>query len=105
VLSGLVARLPYLLAVDWPLVPNHIDLPENDIHVGPQTGGLTGVVDWVGAQVGPFGMSLGGVENILGIAKKRLLPQIPRQPPRAPRNVLQGTIPSHLAKSLRLGRE
>jgi Ser/Thr protein kinase RdoA (MazF antagonist) len=65
VLSGLIARLPYLLAVDWPLVPNHIDLQENNIHVDPRADNLTGVVDWAGAQVGAFGMSLGSVENIL----------------------------------------
>ncbi|RPD77903.1 hypothetical protein L226DRAFT_611089 [Lentinus tigrinus ALCF2SS1-7] len=69
VLRGLIERLPHLLADGWPLVPNHIDLLENNIHADPQTGALTGVVDWAGTEVGPFGMSLGAVENILGIAK------------------------------------
>ncbi|KAH9922906.1 uncharacterized protein B0H18DRAFT_878915 [Fomitopsis serialis] len=69
VLNGLIERLPYLLALDWPLVANHIDLLENNIHADTQTGTLAGVVDWAGAQVGSFGISLGGVENILGIAK------------------------------------
>jgi len=72
VLNGLIERLPYLLAVDWRLVANHIDLLENNIHVDLSAGYLMGVVDWAGAQVGPFGMSLGGVENMLGIAKRDL---------------------------------
>lgn len=28
------SRLPELSAEDWPMVPNHIDLRENNIHVG-----------------------------------------------------------------------
>ena len=70
VLSRLIPRLPYILAVDWPLVPNHIDLLENNIHVDPGTGEFMGMCDWAGTEVSPFGMSLGGVENILGIARK-----------------------------------
>ncbi|KAK3905877.1 hypothetical protein C8A05DRAFT_41263 [Staphylotrichum tortipilum] len=63
VLSGLISRPPDLVLTDWALVPNHIDLLENNIHVDPREGGrLTGVV-------GPFGMSIGEVENLLGVAR------------------------------------
>ncbi|KAF8191322.1 hypothetical protein BJ912DRAFT_1022028 [Pholiota molesta] len=67
VLDQLIPRLPYLLSVDWPLVPNHIDLLENNIHVDRDTGKLTGICDWAGTEISPFGMSLGAVENMLGI--------------------------------------
>ena len=67
VVGQLIPRLPYILALDWPLVPNHIDLLENNIHVDPNTGKLAGIRDWAGAEVSPFGMSLGAVENMLGI--------------------------------------
>ncbi|KAL9104430.1 MAG: hypothetical protein Q9163_000636 [Psora crenata] len=50
-----------------PLVPNHIDLLENNIHVDPNTGNLTGICDWADAEISPFGISLGAVENMLGI--------------------------------------
>ncbi|KAG8739848.1 hypothetical protein FRC10_005043 [Ceratobasidium sp. 414] len=67
VLDQLIPRLPYLLGADWPLVPNHVDLVENNIHVYRDTGKLTGICDWAGTEISPFGMSLGAVENILGI--------------------------------------
>lgn len=69
VLDGLIQRLPYLMGAGWPLVPNHDDLLENNIHVDPSTGKLVGICDWAGTEISPFGMSLGWVENILGIAK------------------------------------
>ena len=68
-LNRLIPRLQYITAVEWPLVPNHIDLLENNIHVDPSTGKLTGICDWAGAEISPFGMSLGAVENMLGIPK------------------------------------
>ncbi|OAA51037.1 hypothetical protein BBO_00984 [Beauveria brongniartii RCEF 3172] len=47
----------------WPLVPNHIDLPENNIHVDPgMLAGSLGICDWRGAQVRPFGTALGLIE-------------------------------------------
>lgn len=48
-------------------MPNHVDLLENNIHVNPSTGRITGICDWAGAEVSPFGMSVGGVETLLGI--------------------------------------
>lgn len=69
VLNRLIPRLLYITAVEWPLVPNHIDLLENNIHVDPSTGKLTGICDWASTEISPFGMSLGAVENMLGIPK------------------------------------
>lgn len=58
--------LPRLLAPDWPLVPNHTDLLENNIHVDKETGRITGICDWKDTVIGPFGMYLGGLEVALG---------------------------------------
>ncbi|KAF7760372.1 hypothetical protein Agabi119p4_11048 [Agaricus bisporus var. burnettii] len=55
-----------LLAANWPLVPNHTDLLENNIHVSKETGHLMGICDWKDTTIGPFGMSLGGLETMLG---------------------------------------
>lgn len=56
------SRLPELFAEDWPMVPNHIDLRENNIHVDTTSGSLVGICDWKETEVSPFGMSLGGFE-------------------------------------------
>lgn len=66
-LDRLLPRLPYLLPVDWSLVPNHIDLLENNIHVERGMGTLKGICDWAEVEISPFGMSLGAVENMLGM--------------------------------------
>ncbi|KAI1424262.1 hypothetical protein F5Y12DRAFT_785421 [Xylaria sp. FL1777] len=65
-LDDLIPQLPDLFAEGWPLVFNHTDLLENNIHVDPATGKITGICDWADAKVGPFGMSLGGLETMLG---------------------------------------
>ena len=49
------------------MVPNHTDLLENNLHVDPGTGRLVGVCDWKDAEISPFGMSLGGLETMLGM--------------------------------------
>ncbi|KAF7557656.1 hypothetical protein G7046_g5996 [Stylonectria norvegica] len=51
----------------FPIVLQHGDILENNIHVEEATGHITGVVDWHDAFVGPFGLSLGGAEISLGI--------------------------------------
>ncbi|KAH9886817.1 hypothetical protein F4778DRAFT_786535 [Xylariomycetidae sp. FL2044] len=66
-LGYVISQLPMLFAEDWPQVPNHVELLENNIHVNPATGAITGICDWPEAEVGPFGMSLGGLETMLGI--------------------------------------
>ena len=68
-LDQLISKLPRLFASDWPLVPNHTDLLENNIHVSKQVGGVMGICDWKDTIIGPFGMSLGGLETMLGIRK------------------------------------
>jgi Phosphotransferase enzyme family len=65
-LDYLISMLPRLLADDWPLVPNHTDLLENNIHVSTETGRIAGICDWKDTDIGPFGMSLGGLETMLG---------------------------------------
>ncbi len=65
-LDKLIPQLPDLFAEDWPLQPYHNDLFENNLHVCKATGRLVGVCDWRSAELGPFGMSLGGLETMLG---------------------------------------
>ncbi|CAK7237463.1 hypothetical protein SCUCBS95973_009968 [Sporothrix curviconia] len=59
-------QLPDLFAEDWPLVPNHLDLFENNIHVDTATGKIAGICDWRSVEISPFGMSLGFLEIMLG---------------------------------------
>jgi len=66
-LDYLISKLPGLFENNWPLVPNHTDLLENNIHVSTATGRMTGICDWKDTAIGPFGMSLGGLETMLGI--------------------------------------
>lgn len=47
-----------------PSVLTHSCLSEIDIFVDPETGSVTGIVDWAEARILPFGF--GGFENILG---------------------------------------
>jgi hypothetical protein len=64
----MVKRNLYLLfRPDFPIALQHGDILENNIHVEEATGHITGVVDWPDAFVAPFGLSLGGVEILLGI--------------------------------------
>ncbi|KAJ5917562.1 hypothetical protein N7466_011116 [Penicillium verhagenii] len=65
-LDNLLQGLPLLFASDWPMVPNHTDLLENNIHVDSSTGHITGICDWQDTTVSPFGTSLWGVESMLG---------------------------------------
>ncbi|XP_044718707.1 phosphotransferase enzyme family domain-containing protein [Hirsutella rhossiliensis] len=66
-LDTLIPQLPSIFDQDWPLVPNHTDLLENNIHVDPGTGAIVGICDWRDAEISPFGMSLGGLETMLGV--------------------------------------
>lgn len=67
-LDEIIPQLPGLFAEGWPIVPNHTDLLENNIHVDAATGRIKGICDWGGAEISPFGMSLGGLETMLGTA-------------------------------------
>jgi hypothetical protein len=53
------------------MVPNHIDLLENNIHVDLSTGRIMGICDWRDTEISPFGMSLGSLETMLGIARTK----------------------------------
>lgn len=66
-LDNLTSQLPGLFGSDWPLAPNHTGLLENNIHVDPNTGRIAGICYWKDTEVSPFGMSLGGLETMLGI--------------------------------------
>ena len=50
---------------------SHGDLSELNILINPDTGSLTGIVDWAEAEVLPFGLSLWGLENCLGFMDSR----------------------------------
>ncbi|KAK3385846.1 hypothetical protein B0H63DRAFT_188212 [Podospora didyma] len=66
-LSDVRRRLPRLFSQDYPQVLNHFDLQEPNIYVSiAGEGHVDGVVDWVDARVSPFGMSLYGLETLLG---------------------------------------
>lgn len=67
VISKLHEELPTLFTPDYPLVLSHGDLCEMNIMVNPEEGGITGVIDWAEAKVLPFGMSLWGLRNMLGV--------------------------------------
>jgi hypothetical protein len=56
-----------LFRPDFPMVIQHDDLLENNFYVEEATGHITGIVDWANAKVAPYGISLGGLEIVLGI--------------------------------------
>lgn len=59
--------LPLLFRPEYPVAVQHDDFLENNFHVNEATGHITGVVDWADAMIAPFGVSLGGLETILGV--------------------------------------
>ncbi|OAG39644.1 hypothetical protein AYO21_06112 [Fonsecaea monophora] len=60
------AELSLLFTSTHPLVLSHDDLCEMNIFVDPNTGHVTGIIDWAEASILPFGISLWAFENILG---------------------------------------
>lgn len=65
-LNKVRAGLPSLFASSYPIVLNHGDLSEINVLVDPLTGRITGVIDWAEAKICPLGISLWGLENVLG---------------------------------------
>lgn len=65
-LSRVRQGLPSLFSGSYPLTLNHGDLNGLNVFVDPNTGHITGIIDWPEATIGPFGMSLWGLENFLG---------------------------------------
>jgi len=59
--------LPLLFRSEYPMVVQHDDLLENNIHVDEATGRITGIVDWHDAIIALFGVSIAGLETVLGI--------------------------------------
>ncbi|RMJ09164.1 hypothetical protein CDV36_011198 [Fusarium kuroshium] len=51
-------ELPRLFQSSYPMVLQHDDLLENNIHVDEATGHITGIIDWADAKIAPFGVSL-----------------------------------------------
>jgi hypothetical protein len=49
------------------MVVQHDNLLENNIHVNEAPGHIAGIVDWADAMNAPFGVSLGGLETVLGV--------------------------------------
>lgn len=60
------AALPALLNGCYPVVLTHSDLSEMNILVGPSSGKITGVVDWPGASILLFDLTLYALEKALG---------------------------------------
>lgn len=67
VICKVYKELPILFTPTYPLVLSHGDLCEMNVMVDPEIGGITGVIDWAEAKVLPFGMSLWGFQNMLGV--------------------------------------
>ena len=59
--------LPILFRPDYPMVVQHGDLFENNFHVDEATSHITGIVEWADAMIAPFGVSLSGLETVLGV--------------------------------------
>lgn len=51
----------------YPMVLNHNNLLEMSIHMGEDTGHITGMAGWADAEIAPFGTSFGGLETVLGV--------------------------------------
>jgi hypothetical protein len=66
ILRELCLALPIIFSKTYPFVLTHDDLCEMNIFVDPDSGNINGIIDWADAKVLPFGISLWGLENILG---------------------------------------
>ncbi|KAF4436594.1 Protein kinase-like domain protein [Fusarium austroafricanum] len=67
ILDDVRQELPRLFQSSYPMVLQHDDLLENNIHVDEATGHITGIIDWADAKIAPFGVSLASMEVVLGI--------------------------------------
>ncbi|KAJ5433434.1 uncharacterized protein N7458_012590 [Penicillium daleae] len=63
-------ELPSLFSTSLPFVLSHGDLNVMNFLVNPQTGKITGIVDWAESRILPFGFALHGLENLLGWTQK-----------------------------------
>ncbi|KAL7948639.1 hypothetical protein V8C42DRAFT_363113 [Trichoderma barbatum] len=58
--------LPEIFSRKYPLVITHGDIREANVLADPETGEITGIIDWAEAGVLPFGFSLYGLDHFLG---------------------------------------
>ncbi|KAJ5826905.1 hypothetical protein N7447_003668 [Penicillium robsamsonii] len=65
-LDRVCKELPSLFSSALPFVLSHRDLNVMNILADPNTGNITGIVDWAESRILPFGFALYGLENILG---------------------------------------
>ncbi|EFQ99198.1 hypothetical protein MGYG_02212 [Nannizzia gypsea CBS 118893] len=64
------AGLNLLFGSDFRCALCHGDLNDMNLLVDEETGDLTGVIDWAEASIQPFGMSLWGLETLLGFSDR-----------------------------------
>ncbi|KAK3323210.1 hypothetical protein B0T19DRAFT_442706 [Cercophora scortea] len=65
-LAKVSQHLPSLFSGALPFVLTHGDLCEMNILIHPDTGNITGIVDWAEATILPFGFALWSLENLFG---------------------------------------
>ncbi|KAL7893701.1 hypothetical protein HDV63DRAFT_181173 [Trichoderma sp. SZMC 28014] len=65
-LDAVRKELPLLFSERLPFVLSHQDLNEMNTLIDPESGCITGIVDWAEARILPFGFSLWAFENLLG---------------------------------------
>ncbi|KAL7930332.1 hypothetical protein V8C35DRAFT_330514 [Trichoderma chlorosporum] len=65
-LNAIRKELPSLFSGRLPFVLSHQDLNEMNTLINPESGCITGIVDWAEARILPFGFSLWASENLLG---------------------------------------
>ncbi|KAJ5380561.1 uncharacterized protein N7496_002989, partial [Penicillium cataractarum] len=59
-------ELPSIFSTALPFVLSHGDLNMMNLLVNPDTGNITGIVDWAESRILPFGFALYGLEDLLG---------------------------------------
>jgi hypothetical protein len=59
-------HLPAFFSGEYPLVVTHGDLSQMNMLANPETGEITGIIDWAEAGILPFGFALYVLDNILG---------------------------------------
>lgn len=64
IIQAVTANVDIILTL--PQVLTHSDLSSGNILIDPQTGHITGVVDWAEASIEPFGIALWGLHSLLG---------------------------------------
>jgi hypothetical protein len=66
ILQELCLSLPIVFSKSYPFVLIHDDLCKMNILVDPESGNISGIIDWADVKVLPFGILLWGLKNVLG---------------------------------------